>query len=132
MAHKVSRRALAEAITAKLLNEPAKQQHWMQALAAYMIAHDMVNDADMLINDIAHELLVQSGQLVVEVTSAEALSAAVRSDLIAFLQRETKASSVQLHESTDPELIGGLVARTADAELDMSLRTQLRQLTALA
>lgn len=132
MANNVSRRALAEAITAKLLSEPDKQQHWMQTLAAYLVAHDMVNDADMLINDIAHELLVQSGQLVVEVTSAEALTAAVRNDLVAYLKRETNASDVQLHESTDPELIGGLVARTADAELDMSLRTQLRQLTALA
>jgi F0F1-type ATP synthase delta subunit len=132
MVSKVSRRHLAEAITAKLLSEPAKQTHWMQVLAAYLVAHDMVNDADMLINDIAHELLAQSGQLVVEVTSAEALSAAVRQELVTYLQRETKAKDVQLHESTDKELIGGLVARTADAELDISLRSQLRQLTAIA
>jgi F0F1-type ATP synthase delta subunit len=132
MANKVSRRAIAEAITAKLLNEPAKQQHWMQVLAAYLVAHDMVNDADMLINDIAHELLAQSGQLVVEVTSAETLGAAVRKELVTYLQRETDAKDVQVHESTDPELIGGLIARTADAELDISLRSQLRQLTAIA
>jgi F0F1-type ATP synthase delta subunit len=132
MANKVSRRALAEAITTKLLNEPAKQQHWMQVLAAYLVAHDMVNDADMLINDIAHELLVQSGQLVVEVTSAETLTAAVREELATYLQRETNAKNVQMHEETDPSLIGGLVAKTADAELDVSLRSQLRQLTAIA
>ncbi|MEO6513389.1 MAG: F0F1 ATP synthase subunit delta [Candidatus Saccharimonadales bacterium] len=132
MATKVSRRAIAEAITTKLLSEPAKQQHWMQVLAAYLVAHDMVNDADMLINDIAHELLVQSGQLVVEVTSAEKLGEAVRKELVTYLQRETDAKNVQLHESTDPELIGGLVARTADTELDISLRSQLRQLTAIA
>jgi F0F1-type ATP synthase delta subunit len=132
MAQKVSRRHLAEAITAKLLSEPAKQAHWMQVLAAYLVAHDMVNDADMLINDIAHELLAQSGQLVVEVTSAEALGSAVRQELVTYLQRETDAKDVQLHESTDPALIGGLVAKTADSELDISLRTQLRQLTAIA
>ena len=132
MANKVSRRALAEAITTKLLGEPAKQQHWMQVLAAYLVAHDMVNDADMLINDIAHELLEQSGQLIVEVTSAEKLTAAVREELIAYLQRETSAKYVQIHEETDSSLIGGLIAKTADAELDVSLRAQLRQLTAIA
>jgi len=132
MAAKVSRRALSEAITAKLLADPAKQQHWMRVLAAYLVEHDMVNDADMLINDIAHELLVQSGQLVVEVTSAETLSASVRGNLVEFLQNETKAQNIQLYESTDLNLIGGLIARTADAEFDISTRAQLRQLTALA
>jgi|SRR5665647_2002422 len=131
MAAKVSRRALSEAITTKLLAEPTEQKHWMQVLAAYLVEHDMVNDADMLINDIAHELLVQSGQLVVEVTSAETMNESVRSNLVEFLQHETEAQNIQLHESTDPSLIGGLIARTADAEFDISLREQLRQLTAI-
>ncbi len=132
MATKVSRRVLAEAITAKLLAEPQSSEHWMQALAAYIVEHNMINDADMLINDIAHELYVQAGQLVVEVTSAEVLSDSVRQQLTSYLQRETDAKTVQIHESTNPDLIGGLVAKTADAELDASVRTQLRTLAAIA
>lgn len=132
MAAKVSRRALAEAITTKLLAEPQRTKHWMQVLAAYVVEHDMVNDADMLINDIAHELYAQAGQLIVEVTSAEELSDNIRQQLSSYLLRETNAKTVQIHESTDPDLIGGLVAKTADAELDASVRTQLRTLAAIA
>ena len=132
MASKVSRRTLASAVAAKLVAEPKRSEHWMNVLAAYLVEHDMVNDADMLINDIAHELYEQSGHLVVEVTSAEKLTDTVRKQLVEYLQRETEASSVELHESTDPDLIGGLTARTADAELDASVRSQLRKLTAIA
>jgi ATP synthase F1 delta subunit len=132
MSAKVSRRALAEAITAKLIVEPKQSAHWMQVLGAYLVEHNMINDADMIINDIAHELYVQAGQLVVEVTSVKSLSDSAREQLTSYLKRETNATTVQIHESTNPDLIGGLVAKTADAELDASVRTQLRTLAAIA
>jgi ATP synthase F1 delta subunit len=129
---KVSRQALARVLTAKLLAEPDRHQHWMQAAAAYLVEHHIVEDADLLMNDIAHEIAEQAGNLTVEVSSATALTDDVRAELINYLKRATHAQQVQLHETVNPELIGGLVARTPDAELDVSVKQQLRQLTALA
>jgi len=90
--------------------------------------HDQV---DLLVNDIAHELYVQAGTLTVEVVSARELSAALRASVTELLQQQTDAKTVVMHESVDQELLGGFVARTADAELDASVRTKLRALSAL-
>jgi F0F1-type ATP synthase delta subunit len=91
----------------------------------------MVDDADVLMNDIAEELFRQSGHLSVEVTSAHALSDEARTSLTQYLLQSTQAQSVSLHEAVDQSLIGGLVAKTPSAELDVSVRSTLRQLTGL-
>jgi F-type H+-transporting ATPase subunit delta len=132
MAAKVSRRELARAVTAKLLAEPKRQKHWLEALAAYMVTHKMVDDADMIINDIARELHTQSGVLTVEVRSAKALSETLRSSIKQYLSNQTEAKRVNVHESVEPELLGGFIAQTPDAELDASVRTRLRKLASVA
>src|SRR5688572_29385010 len=128
---KLSRRTIARTVAAKLLAEPAQQKHWLQATAAYLVEHNMAGDADLLMNDIAYELYVQSGTLFVDVTSARPLTDAVRSDLKHMLQEATAAKRITLTEHVDPALIGGVVARTPSAELDLSVRTRLRQLATI-
>lgn len=132
MNQSVSRRELARVITTKLLTEPTKQSHWLKTLAAYIVEHRLIDELDLLVNDIAHELFEQAGHLTVEVVSAKALTATVRDDVKKYLKEMTDAKHVVLHESVDPELIGGLVARTADAELDTTVKKALRQLAAAA
>jgi len=78
---KASRRVLARTMAAKLLAEPDKRQHWVKLLAAYLMDHGMDDDVDLVINDIAHELYLQSGHLIVEVTSARELSGSTREEL---------------------------------------------------
>jgi F0F1-type ATP synthase delta subunit len=73
-----------------------------------------------------------TGKLTVEVTSAHPLTTEARRNLTTFLQTNTKADSVALHETVDESLIGGLIAKTPSAELDVSVQHTLRQLTALA
>lgn len=131
MAIKVSRRVLARTLAAKLLAEPAKRQHWITATAAYLVEHNMVGNIDLLVNDIAHELYEQGGHLLVDVTSARKLSASVQGDLVQMLQQATGAKRVELSEQVEPDLLGGLVARTPDAILDASVRTKLKQLASL-
>jgi ATP synthase F1 delta subunit len=125
---KASKHVIARVITAKLLAEPDKRQKWVKALAAYLVANDMTGQVDLIINDIARELFRQEGQLVVEVTSAQELSAEMQRQLTEFLRSETAAKAVELYKTVNPELIGGLIARTPDAELDISVRRSLRQL----
>jgi F-type H+-transporting ATPase subunit delta len=131
MQNKVSRRVIARTVAAKLLADPAHQSHWLQATAAYLLEQNMAEDVDLVINDIARELFEQGGHLLVDVTSAHKLSDAVRTDLTSMLKAATGAKHVELAESLDDALIGGLVARTPDAQLDASVRTKLKQLASL-
>ncbi|HSX08247.1 MAG TPA: F0F1 ATP synthase subunit delta [Candidatus Saccharimonadales bacterium] len=131
MNRKVSRRTLARVVAEKLLAEPTRAKHWLQATAAYLLEHKMVDDADLLINDIARELFAQDGRLMVHVASARPLSESIRAELKTFLRETTNAKHVELAESLDKDLLGGLVARTPDAELDLSVRRRLRQLASI-
>jgi F0F1-type ATP synthase delta subunit len=128
----VSRRDIVRVVTQRLIDEPEKQTEWLQRLAAYLVTHKMIGYADLIVNDIAHELYQRTGVLTVEVTSAHELNDGLRRSLQELLQRETGAEKVVLHETTDQDLLGGFVARTPDAELDASVRTKLKSLASLA
>ncbi|HSH18047.1 MAG TPA: F0F1 ATP synthase subunit delta [Candidatus Saccharimonadales bacterium] len=127
----VSRRALARVIAGKLVAPDADEQAVMRELAAYLMEYNMTEDADVILNDIADELYQQTGRLVVEVTSARPLTDAVRAQLKAYLQETTEAGDVEMHESVDESLIGGVIIKTPSAELDLSVKSKLRQLTGL-
>jgi F-type H+-transporting ATPase subunit delta len=129
---KASRRVLARTVAVKLLDEPDKRKHWLKVTAAYLMDHGMDQDVDLVINDIAHELYEQSGHLIVDVTSARKLSDSTREELKRMLKEATNASNVEVAERTDPDLLGGLIARTPDAIIDASVRTKLKQLASLA
>lgn len=129
---KPSRRALAKIVADRLTQDGADGAAVMREVAAFLIENNMVDDADVLINDIAEELYASTGRLVVEVTSARALTDEARQRLVGYLQDTTQAKAVELHESVDESLIGGLVAKTPTSELDVSVRNTLRQLTGIS
>ena len=128
---KFSRRAIAMAITEKLIAEPQKRKHWMEVLAAFMIEQRMDDEVELMLHDIARELFARAGHLYVRVTSARELSDGLREDLKKTLRAATNATHIELAESVDKELLGGLIARTPDAELDASVRSALRQLATI-
>ena len=135
MNQKASRRDIVRVVTGHLLNaanSPVEKSKWLQRLAAYLVLHGKTDEVDLVINDIAHEMQIQAGIVTVEVVSARALSAELRASLKTLLQKETDAKQIIMHEMTDKALLGGFVARTADAEIDASVRTKLRALAALA
>jgi F-type H+-transporting ATPase subunit delta len=132
MNQKFSRRTIARVIAAKLLSEPTRQDHWINVLAAYLVDQHREQEAELLLNDIAHELYVQNGQLAVRITSARPLTDTVRDELKQLLANRTQARTIELTESVDPALLGGLVAQTPDAVMDVSVRSQLNQLATIA
>ncbi len=132
MAAKASRRDIVRVVTRRLLDEPENRSVWLQRLAAYTVSHGMTDQVDLLVNDIAHELYEQAGILTVEVVSARELTDSLRTSLKELLQSETDAREVIIHETTDTDLLGGFIARTADAEIDASVQTKLKALAALA
>jgi F-type H+-transporting ATPase subunit delta len=132
MSQSASRRDLVRVVTRGLLDEPQKRGDWLQRLAAYLVMNNMTDQVDLIVNDIAHELYEQAGILTVEVVSARELSSELKASLTGMLKNETEAKQVVIHETTDSALLGGFVARTADAEIDASVRTKLNKLASLA
>lgn len=132
MSQSVTRRDIVRTVTRRLLDEPQNRVQWLQRLAAYIVAHKLVADVDLIVNDIAHELFEQSGMLTVEVASARQLNDDLRQSLRQLMQDQTGAGQVVLHETTDQALLGGFVARTPDAEIDASVQNKLKKLAALA
>ena len=131
MNSKASRRVIARTIAAKLLAEPSQRKHWVAVLAAYLVDANRVGEVELIVNDIAHELYEQRGELSVDVTSARPLTESVRSELKQLLTEATEAKNINLSERVDPSLLGGLIARTPDAQLDVSVRTKLKKLATI-
>lgn len=132
MQNKLSRRVLARAIADRLLAEPKRRHHWVKVLAAYLVEQNRVEEADLIVGDITHEILQRSGHALVDITTARPLTESIREALRRDLKAATKAKSVELTEHVDPTILGGLVARTPDGILDVSVRQQLKQLAAIS
>ena len=131
MSERFSRRVIARAVTAKLFEGPAHRQHWIKALAAYLVEHGHATDADLMVNDIARELYDERRYLKVDVTSARPLGHNVVEEIKQFLKHEARARDVELVEHVDPHLVGGIIARTPDSQLDLSVRTKLKAIAAI-
>ena len=128
---KTSRRVLAREVAAQLLANPSRQKQIMNTLAAYLIENKMTSQEKLIINDIAHEIFVQSGELSVTVTSARPLTESSRKQLSSVIRQDTGAKEVAITEQIDQSLLGGFVARTPDQEIDVSVRSRLKQLAAI-
>lgn len=64
----------------------------------------------------------------VNVSTAIALNAELKAALIEKIKTTFKYSEVQLHEEVDETLIGGLLLRIGDKQLDGSIRRQLNDI----
>jgi F-type H+-transporting ATPase subunit delta len=91
----------------------------------------MTDQAELIANDVAHEIFVQSGELLVNVTSARPLGDTIQKELQTVLCAQTGAKKVVLTERIDADLLGGLVAHTPDQQLDTTVRSQLQQLATI-
>lgn len=131
MAQKFSRRTIARTVAAGLLARPSERKLWLERAAAYLITNNRQDEAEVLAQDIAHELFVQGGQLSVDVVSARALSDGVKAELVKMFKAATGASHVSMSERHDPNLFGGLIARTPNAVADLSVRTKLKQIATI-
>ena len=67
------------------------------------------------------------GILIVHVTTAVPLTPELRAQLVQRLAQQT-GKTIQLQENVDPALIGGLVVRIGDLQVDDSIKTNLRNL----
>lgn len=128
MPQRVSRRTLAKTVVDLLEAPSAKPAHIAKSLAAFLIEFKMENQLDMVIKDIVYELSQRQRQVYAEVRSARELSASLQQDVAHFLRDAYGVRHVELNTQIDPELLGGVVVDTPDAQLDASVRSKLRAL----
>lgn len=98
-------------------------------LAAYLIEERRTDEAQLLMNDIAVEV-ERLGHSEVELRSAHQTTASLKSELESIIKNITGAQTVNLNETIDQSLIGGIIATTPSTEIDLSVRSQLKTLTA--
>jgi F-type H+-transporting ATPase subunit delta len=74
-----------------------------------------------------HELTLEQQAIVeVQVTAAKPLSEAMRTRLQQLMESRT-GSAVRLSERIDPRILGGLIVRVGDEQVDASVARQLRR-----
>lgn len=125
---KLSRRRVATQIVQLLAKNPERHTEILKQTAAYLLQHKKAHEAHLLMLDIADELQKNHGLVTAEVQSAFSLTGASRENIVATLKKVTGAQNVELSETVKPELIGGVVIRTPQFELDASVKRRLMQI----
>jgi len=125
MAARLSRRKIAIFVTNKLLAGNHQALEVMRELAAYLVTERRTRELDLIVRDI-EEMLAESGVVVADVASARPLSEAMKTEVAAMLG----ASSVQLRESVDEALLGGIRIDTPGKRFDGTIRHKLTALRA--
>jgi F0F1-type ATP synthase delta subunit len=127
---KYSRRRVINAIIDMLaMGTPAKQV--AKTLAAYLVETKQTRDVELYLKDIESETSRRLGTATVHVSSARELSQATHRRIKQLITDSSGAKNVEIIETIDPNLIGGIVATTADSELNGSVRAKLQQLRSI-
>lgn len=97
-----------------------------EALALQVIGRPMHNPVDDL-SALAEEIADLRGKSVARVVAAEALSSAQREALASKLEN-IYGREMAIHTEVDPSLLGGMIIRVGDEEIDGSTRGKLARL----
>lgn len=92
--------------------------------AAWLVARGEARQAGYLAKDVAR-VLSQSGYLFAEVTTARPLNVAAKADIESYLKVQTGATTVELAESINPRVIGGVRIETPTAILEGTVHNKL-------
>jgi F-type H+-transporting ATPase subunit delta len=125
MAARLSRRKIAIFVTDKLLAGGHQANEVLRELAAYLVTERRTRELDLIVRDI-EEMLAAKGTVVADVASARPLDATVKAEITKMLG----ASSVQLRESIDETLLGGIRIDTPGKRFDGTIRHKLNALRA--
>jgi len=96
-------------------------------LVGVMIVNRRLGQLPAVAVSFGAQLAGRRGQQTAEVTTAHALSATQRAQIVARLT-EAGFSGVQLNETVDPSLLGGLVVRIGSRLYDNSIKSKLQRL----
>lgn len=124
----LDRTNIARGFVARLDEVGAKKA--TKELAALLIDQRLHGQVEDILVDISHEYTRVHGVIDAEARTAFPLSDSLKKELIERVKQSTGAKSVILHEEIDKSLLGGVVVKTSESELDLSLKTKLAKLKA--
>lgn len=124
MAQRISRRVLTDHVARRLY---AGDDTVIEQLAAYLVDTRRTNELDLIVYDVETALL-SKGVVIADVISARALAAQTQQAIADYVKAAYGAKDVELRQSVDPQLIGGVRIRTPDAEHDATIRRKLMKL----
>lgn len=126
-APKASRRQVIAALI-NMLETGKSVRQVARTLAAYLVETRQTRNAELYIRDFELAAAERLGVTAAYVYSASELSDKVRKQVEQLVKAKSGTKAVEMVEKIKPELIGGIIIKTADAELDGSVRTKLRNL----
>lgn len=123
MATRLSRRKIATYAADKLIAGSPKKAV-LREVAAYLIATRRTRELELLVRDI-EELLAERGVVVADVVTAHTLTASTRAEIKKLVGDK---ATLQLRESVDPSVLGGVRIDLPGKRFDGTIQ---RKLTAL-
>lgn len=130
MAHKLTRRQVAR-YAAGQLAEGGDDKATFHRLAQWLIDAKMIRSAELLIADIKHYLAEEHNIVYAEVVTAHGLEAGMQRDIEALLKVDDK-TQVKIENVKDDAIIGGVIVRTSESELDASIARRIKNMKVLA
>ena len=87
---------------------------------------------EALLKTICQEFIKQYNQMFniakVELTTAKAINKDQRKKVMDFIQSNYKYNSVEMNETVDEDLIGGIILRIEDRQIDGSIKRKLQDI----
>lgn len=121
MARRISRRAVSSHVAERLL---AGDFEVIKALAAYLIETRQTRNVELFVRDIESVMLAK-GHAIVDVTAAFELADKTKAEIAKFVTEKTNANNVEIRESVDPSVIGGLKLQLPGKEMDATIARHL-------
>jgi F-type H+-transporting ATPase subunit delta len=128
MALRISRRRLSE-YYAKSLVDGMSAKKLAKELAAYLIETNRTKEAEFIARDIEFALS-KEGIVIADVVSARSLSEATRKEIEKLAKSMFSAKQVELRDTIDPSVIGGVKIDFAGFQLDNTIKQKLTALRA--
>lgn len=122
----ISRRVLARHI-ANELYRGARRSDVVLQLAAYVVEHKLTSSIELIVADVARNL-EQRGMVSARVVTARVMSEDLRRAVENYVKRIEGASVVELDQTVDASLIGGIVIEAPNKRLDATIATTLKNL----
>lgn len=124
----VSRRKLVRTVVDRIESQGSKTA--LKELAAYIVAHRITKQTELIINDLERELAAR-GRVVADAYAARPLDDSTRKVVLDYVKKQTDARDVVLREHIDESLIGGVLVQAGGHQLDTTIKTKLKRLKTL-
>jgi F-type H+-transporting ATPase subunit delta len=123
----ISRRLLARYAVDELL-AGQKTATISKRLAAVLLTSRRANQAESLLADIAAEMETRGLAARATVTSAHKLSANLRREIAAAVKKAVRVKRVDMDETVDANVLGGIRVETANHAWDKTVRKNLNDI----